>query len=138
MSSPITGLCRDHSFESAEAICRRCGLEFCELCLVYPFGAKKPFCKECAMVAGGVRRQATRPEMGRRDVKARTKALAERLERTDGATAASPTEAPELTDPLAAADAEDGPPPPDLTAPVVEPEGPDREPSTVDWSRPFG
>ena len=49
MSDDITGLCRDHSFETATAMCRRCSLEFCDTCVVYPFGPKKPFCKECAM-----------------------------------------------------------------------------------------
>ena len=48
MSIDLTGLCREHSFESAAELCRRCGLEYCEACVVYPFGAKKPLCKTCA------------------------------------------------------------------------------------------
>lgn len=75
MSDDITGLCKDHSFESAEAVCRRCGLEFCELCLVYPFGAGRPLCKECAMAEGGVRSHVARAPMGRRDLRKKLKAF---------------------------------------------------------------
>ena len=73
MSDDITGLCRDHSFETAVDLCRRCGLEFCEVCVVYPFGPKKPFCKECAMSLGGVRTQVTRNAQPSRLIRRRAK-----------------------------------------------------------------
>jgi hypothetical protein len=100
----LTGLCRDHSFERAEDICRRCGGEYCELCLVYPFGPKKALCKECAMVAGGVRAHGTRAEMHKRAVKHRVKAFAERAALESGAGEATDPSRPAdpvLSDPLA-------------------------------------
>ena len=54
MSMHLTGLCREHSFESAAELCRRCGLEYCEACVVYPFGARKPLCKSCAIAMSGL------------------------------------------------------------------------------------
>lgn len=112
MTTQLTGLCLDHSFETAENLCRRCGVEFCELCLVYPFGAKKPLCKDCAMVAGGVRSHGTRPEMPRRDLKRRVKEWEARVAATapaaeeatlsDPLSAESPTLDPAPADPLLA------------------------------------
>jgi len=160
----ITGLCEDHSFESAENVCRRCGLEYCELCLVYPFGAKKPLCKECAMVVGGVRSQATRPEMARRDLKRRIKAWGARASDATSAAAAATAANPVLNDPLAPteddlervpsmvpdngaeiaaelADAFSEPPAPPM--PPAPPAQPAQEPADgvappIDWSQPFG
>jgi len=73
VSDDITGLCRDHSFESAIDLCRRCGFEFCEVCVVHPFGPKKPFCKECAMSLGGVRAHVTRNALPSRLIRQRAK-----------------------------------------------------------------
>lgn len=73
VSDDITGLCRDHSFETAVDLCRRCGLEFCEVCVVYPFGPKKSFCKECAMSLGGVRTYVTRNALSSRLIRQRAK-----------------------------------------------------------------
>ncbi len=73
MSDDITGLCRAHSFEAATDLCRRCGLEFCEICVVYPFGPKKPYCKECAMALGGVRSNVTRHALSPRLIRRRVK-----------------------------------------------------------------
>jgi hypothetical protein len=159
----LTGLCRDHSFERAEDICRRCGGEHCELCLVYPFGPKKALCKECAMVAGGVRAHGSRLEMHKREVKHRVKAFAERTalksaasETTDRSMPADPV----LSDPLAPTEADlerlpvtiadngavvapeladsfnDRPP----TEPPPPPgSGPaDGVAPPIDWSQPFG
>ncbi|MEQ8842751.1 MAG: hypothetical protein RIB98_17350 [Acidimicrobiales bacterium] len=102
MTAELTGLCQDHSFETAENLCRRCGFEYCELCLVYPFGARRPLCKECAMVAGGVRHQGARPEMAKRDVRRRVKAWDERRKRTTAGAAGEGD--PILNDPLAPTD----------------------------------
>jgi hypothetical protein len=58
------------------ALCRRCGLSWCEACLVYSFGPKKPpYCMSCAMFASGVRSSATLPAMSRKDLKAQMKAM---------------------------------------------------------------
>ena len=75
MFDDITGLCLDHSFEKAAVICRRCSREFCDACVVYPFGPKKPYCKECAMAAGGVRTHVSRPAQPPKLVRKRVKAF---------------------------------------------------------------
>ena len=158
MTDELTGLCRDHSFESAEDLCRRCGLEYCELCLVYPFGAKKPLCKECAMVMGGVRSHAARQEMPKRDLRRRVKAWASRAERGRTATAAAepllmdplapthedlarvpvtvPDRGAEVAAALAASFDEIPPPPPPPPPPADEPA--DGVAPPIDWSQPFG
>ncbi|MEZ5247053.1 MAG: hypothetical protein R2707_18330 [Acidimicrobiales bacterium] len=161
MTDELTGLCRDHSFETAENICRRCGLEYCELCLVFPFGAKKPLCKECAMVAGGVRSHAARPEMPKRDLKRRVKVWEARnvKGRSSAHGDAVTISDPLLTDPLAPTEADlervpvtvpdhgadvaaalaesfgDIPPPP--PAPKAD-EPADGVAPPIDWSQPFG
>lgn len=160
MTDELTGLCRDHSFETAEDLCRRCGLEYCELCLVYPFGAKKPLCKECAMVAGGVRSHTARQEMPKRDLRRRVKAWERRVER--GRTAAGAAAEPLLTDPLApthedlarvpatvpdrgaevaaelAASFDEIPPPPPPPAPAPADAPAEGVAPPIDWSQPFG
>ncbi|MFT5201837.1 MAG: hypothetical protein ACI9C1_001215 [Candidatus Aldehydirespiratoraceae bacterium] len=159
----LTGLCRDHSFERAKDICRRCGREHCELCLVYPFGPKKALCKKCAMVAGGVRAHGSRLEMHKREVKHRVKAFAERATRESGAGEApnrSMPADPVLNDPLAPTEADlervpatipdhganvarvpsesfnersPAPPPPPLGSGPADGVAP-----PIDWSQPFG
>lgn len=165
MTVELTGLCRDHSFETAENLCRRCGLEYCELCLVYPFGAKKPLCKECAMVAGGVRSHASRPEMAKRDVKQRVKAWNARANvvRSTAAAAEDAITNPVLSDPLApthedlervpvtvpddnvghaagpAHHVDDAPPPPPPPpAPASTDQPAEGVAPPIDWSQPFG
>jgi len=158
VTDELTGLCRDHSFETAENVCRRCGLEYCELCLVYPFGVKKPLCKECAMVAGGVRSHAARPEMPKREIKRRAKAWDARVDRGRAAARAASISDPLLNDPLApteqdleripatvpdhgaevaAALAESfSEPPPPTARPAEEPA--DGVAPPIDWNQPFG
>ena len=68
--------CGKHPHEMGVALCRRCGHAWCNTCLVYSFGPKKPpFCMSCAMYAGGVRSNAALPAMGRRELKAQMKAM---------------------------------------------------------------
>ncbi len=115
MSSDISGVCQVHSFESATELCRRCGLEFCDTCIVSPFGAKKPYCKECAMTLGGVRAHVTRNALPARQIRRRVKEFetitAARRRTTD------PVEMPDLVDPV-------------LDDPTVEPSSePQRVPS---------
>ena len=76
----LTGLCRDHSFEPAEAVCRQCGLEFCSACIVHPFGKKKPICKSCAVNLSGVRTGSGRAPMNPRLLKRRVKEFEKLLE----------------------------------------------------------
>jgi hypothetical protein len=57
--------CGRHQFETAEGQCRTCGGLFCEDCLVHAFGPKKPpFCIQCALVAGGIRRAPRKAKRG--------------------------------------------------------------------------
>jgi hypothetical protein len=68
--------CTKHSHEKSAALCERCGMAWCNDCLVFAFGPKKPpMCLECAMFAGGVRSAAVRPAMPKRELKARLKAF---------------------------------------------------------------
>ncbi len=67
--------CTKHPHEMGVALCRRCGQAWCSNCLVHSFGPKKPpFCMSCAMVAGGVRTNATLPAMPRKQLKAQMRA----------------------------------------------------------------
>lgn len=154
MSTDLTGLCREHSFESALALCRRCGLEFCENCVVFPFGEKKPLCKECAMTLAGVRSFVSRPAMSPRLVKKRAKAFAA-VSQTGAAAPMPAPVVPAVVDPTADTDvgstiveesldaiydgyqepAAPGAPTPDAAEPSTVGEG--IAPS-VDWNNPFG
>ena len=54
-------LCEAHPFDEAHDDCRMCGQSFCDDCLVYSFGPKRPpFCVPCALEAAGVRRGGRR------------------------------------------------------------------------------
>lgn len=51
------GACERHSFDHASGTCGRCSSNFCAVCLVFPFGPRKPpYCIPCALVVAGVRR----------------------------------------------------------------------------------
>lgn len=53
--------CFKHPFEIASAPCRNCGIGFCDECLVFSFGPKKPpYCIPCALGASGVRANSGR------------------------------------------------------------------------------
>lgn len=150
MDADITGLCRDHSFETAVAVCRRCGHEFCEICVVHPFGPKKPFCKECAMVEGGVRSHSPRPALPSRVLRKRVKAFEGK---TVNGTAAAVAEAPSVVDPVledwlertpsGGAEVDPGPaagPAEPASAPTLSTldEPADGVAPPIDWNRPFG
>jgi hypothetical protein len=48
--------CTKHIFDAAVGECRACQNDFCDSCLVYARGPKKPpLCVPCALVAAGVR-----------------------------------------------------------------------------------
>lgn len=148
MSAELSGLCRDHSFESAAAVCRRCGLEYCEACVVHPFGKKKPYCKECAMALAGVRASVTKPAMGPRLIKKRVKAFSAMAKNRATAPMPEPV-VPLIVDPTldarpaqeAAVSAE----PPDFDELASEHIPIPAEPAptgdgiapTVDWNNPF-
>lgn len=94
MTTEITGLCREHSFERAADMCRMCGGEFCDMCLLYPAG--KPLCKACAIAAGGVRSGGAHKALSSRDIKRRVR----EFEEAKAAKLAPQQTAPVLTDPF--------------------------------------
>jgi hypothetical protein len=50
--------CAVHGFAHAAARCRACGDAYCDECLVYPFGERRPpYCVRCGLVAAGIRRR---------------------------------------------------------------------------------
>ena len=54
--------CSKHTFEVATGVCRQCRNSYCDECLVYSFGPKKPpYCVTCALNAAGVRRAGAAP-----------------------------------------------------------------------------
>jgi hypothetical protein len=71
----MEGRCEKHPFERMERHCRACGGEFCDECLVYSYGQRKPpYCVNCALSAAGVRSTAARPQLrSKRDIKRETK-----------------------------------------------------------------
>ena len=153
MSIELTGLCRAHSFESATALCQRCGLEYCDNCVVFPFGEKKPLCKECAVAMSGVRSNVTRAAMSPRLVRKRTKAFAKNAPAAAAAPLPEP-EVPEIVDTTTDDSGEpehafaefdmapighhepipgEVPPPPTANSTPAEGVAP-----AVDWNNPFG
>ncbi len=54
-------------------ICGDCGHNFCEECVVFPFGPKKaPVCISCALELGGISSRATgRPKLSRQSIRER-------------------------------------------------------------------
>jgi hypothetical protein len=55
----MEGRCERHLFDQAVDLCGVCGGEYCNDCLVYSFGPKKPpFCLPCAVQRAGVRSNA--------------------------------------------------------------------------------
>lgn len=90
--------CAKHPHEPGRAICRRCGGSWCNDCLVYSFGPKKPpYCMGCAMVAGGVRTSAARPAMPKRELKALLKIAKAEAKSARSPKSAKPGTAPEPT-----------------------------------------
>ncbi len=143
MSMHLTGLCREHSFETAAELCRRCGFEYCATCVVYPFGVKKPFCKTCAVAMSGVRSSTGLAAMSPRLVKKRAKAFAAQL----GISAGAPTTPRRVRsttrksteDPLSQPELNFPPRPEPDQAPASADEnqpGADVAPP-IDWSQPF-
>ncbi len=108
--------CTKHPHERGAALCGRCGTPWCNTCLVYALGPKKPpLCMPCAMYAGGVRTGAVRPALPRREMKAlqkAAKAAAKTGGRRDDEREAEPADAAAAT--------------------AVEP-----APATADWETPW-
>lgn len=158
MLSDMNGLCHLHSFSVAQAVCHRCGHTFCEECTVHPFGARKPLCKDCAMVIGGVRPHAQRPAQPKRVIRQRVRALRRLREHGDQPQLVStfdtlawpgsgPTEdgtpAPPGSTPEPAMAPSVGSEPDPFPGPAMVPAGPSVDPGAgvappIDWSRPFG
>jgi hypothetical protein len=145
MFDDINGLCLDHSFEKATTMCSRCAREFCDICVVYPFGPKKPYCKECAMAAGGVRTHVSRPAQPPKLVRKRVKAFEAFIASAQAGgtdpvdfgsiivpdTTINGPSATDLLDEIPDAPLPSPTPPPDddLTNDVAPP---------IDWNQPFG
>lgn len=57
-------------------ICGECGHNFCDECVVFPFGTKKPpLCISCALELGGVSSRPTgRPKLSRQSIRERRNA----------------------------------------------------------------
>lgn len=66
--------CVRHSHEPSVAKCRDCHFDYCSQCLLWPFGAKEPpLCRDCALVAAGVRGPHQRPRLVGSDPEKETK-----------------------------------------------------------------
>lgn len=63
--------CVKHMFDLAEGMCHHCGHAFCERCLVFAQGKKKPpLCVSCAIGAAGIRTTAgNRPLHSAREIR---------------------------------------------------------------------
>jgi hypothetical protein len=58
--------CAKHIGLRSVGDCGHCGLAFCEDCLVFPFGNKKPpMCVGCALALSGVTHKGQRPRVVR-------------------------------------------------------------------------
>ena len=55
-AAPSLGGCSKHAFERAISACSSCHRVFCEECVIFPLGKKRPLCVACAVVAAGLRR----------------------------------------------------------------------------------
>jgi hypothetical protein len=108
----MEGRCERHLFDQAVDLCGTCGGEYCNDCLVYSFGPKKPpFCLPCAVQRAGVRSNAAnyKPLSARQQRKiAKERAHAARVEAQQLRSAPAAEAFPKM-------------------APVVEPE------PTFDW-----
>lgn len=69
----MSSACVKHPMAPAEHVCGTCGHDFCEECVVYPFGLRRPaMCITCALQAGGVRRRRDdHPRLHKREVRRR-------------------------------------------------------------------
>ncbi len=60
--------CVRHSYEPSVSQCRDCGFDYCSQCLIWPFGENEPaLCRDCALVAVGVRQKFQRPTLVARE-----------------------------------------------------------------------
>lgn len=149
--------CVRHSFELAKGVCRQCHNSFCEECLVYSFGPKKPpFCIACALQAAGVRRTGNKhnPKVKRSGFFGRLKAVEEPVKRertfdeidiglppmAESAPAASyrRSASPELVEVVAAGEAAGAAPAPVEVFPDTEPQVSAEEGSLADWAASLG
>ena len=74
----MNGRCETDPFDQARNVCGLCYGEFCLSCLVNVKGRKHPLCKECAIIASGIRAGAKPTMRGpKRTAPARRKALLE-------------------------------------------------------------
>ncbi|MGB6058949.1 MAG: hypothetical protein WBF71_11870 [Microthrixaceae bacterium] len=72
----MSNSCVKHPMTFGTQICGECGHHFCEECVVFPFGLKKPpVCISCALELGGVSsRPSGRPKLSRQSIRERRSA----------------------------------------------------------------
>ncbi|MGB3411879.1 MAG: hypothetical protein WBA45_11850 [Microthrixaceae bacterium] len=72
----MSNSCVKHPMTFGTQICGECGHHFCEECVVFPFGVKKPpVCISCALELGGVSsRPSGRPKLSRQSIRERRSA----------------------------------------------------------------
>ncbi|HTO01299.1 MAG TPA: hypothetical protein VL068_11550 [Microthrixaceae bacterium] len=69
----MSSSCVKHPMNFGEEICGECGHHFCQECVVFPFGSKKPpLCISCALELGGISSHPTgRPKLSRQSIRER-------------------------------------------------------------------
>lgn len=69
----MSNSCVKHPMTFGTQICGECGHHFCEECVVFPFGVKKPpVCISCALELGGISsRPSGRPKLSRQSIRER-------------------------------------------------------------------
>jgi hypothetical protein len=124
--------CAKHPHERGVALCGRCGEAWCNDCLVYAFGQRKPpLCMPCAMFAGGVRSSAERPALPKRALKALHKAAKAEAKANAKAGQEAREQGSEKVESVAATEVPP-PPPAAVTSGWETPWWEDREPALTD------
>jgi hypothetical protein len=131
----VNGSCENHPFEMGVDLCAHCGRDFCQECLVYPRGPKKPpFCVRCAIAAAGVRSTAARtPAVSRRELKRLRKERAKRADVEATQPPATVSSAMDWETVSTFGVDKDRP----VAVPVEDEEIPDYEPAAA-WNNEFG
>ncbi len=81
----MNGRCDNDPLDRAENVCDKCGGDFCDTCLLYPRGRKRPpVCKACAIAHAGLRSTSkSQTPLERKNVRKRRKELQEQVDEHD-------------------------------------------------------